>query len=417
VLVAAALLLPACSDDGGPATAEPSSGRLEADCAAAVEQILLTTQRYLDSIAATSASAPAEPDPEPPAAADPAEAEQQYTSALAGVREHVDSIGCDQAQFRRDLVSGLEGLRAGGPVATAVLAQLQVESGGARRTATVPPGGDLVRAVAAAPEDGVVQLEAGEYQLPETLVLLRGVTIRGAGRDLTTVRSSDETVVLVLTGEPVTLDALTLTRSGEQPGSVLSASPSATLAVTAARISGGRTDDAGTGGIGVLMAAGDGGQGGPARRTSLRFLDSEAVDNAVAGVVLAGEHRAEIAGSVVERSGQCGICFLSTTDGTVADSRLSANAAGLVVSGDARPVVRSLTIDGGEVGVQVLERGAPQLDGTTVRGSAQAAFLFADQGRGLVRGSTCEGTAPGIVVGPASAPELDVNDCTLVRGP
>lgn len=91
-------------------------------------------------------------------------------------------------------------------------------------------------AVAAAARGATVQLSAGTFELTDTLALLRGVTLRGAGRDATVLQ-----------------DGVT---------------------------------------------------------------DSE-IDNAVAGVVTAGEHRAEIVRTVIERSGQCGVCYLGISDGEV----------------------------------------------------------------------------------------------------
>jgi hypothetical protein len=140
------------------------------------------------------------------------------------------------------------------------------------------------------------------------------------------------------------------------------------------------------------------------------------LDNAVAGLVVSGEHRAELTRVLVERSGQCGICFLGMSDGTVAESRLTANAAGLVVGGDARPLVRTSTVERGQVGVQALERSAPVVEDVTVRGSERAAFVFAGTSTGAVRRSTCESVPFGIVVGPQTAPEVDGNTCALARG-
>ncbi|MFP5219895.1 MAG: right-handed parallel beta-helix repeat-containing protein [Actinomycetes bacterium] len=405
------LAVTGCSEDATPGPPPDPAAQVQDDCAAAVDALLDTAQRYLDSIGTTSPDGGATPSP----AADPAQAEQEFTSALSNVRAHAASIGCDPEEFRDDLTEGLRGLRAGGPVARAVLLQLQ---GGRPPDGPVPPGGDVAAAVAAAASGSVVELAAGEHVVDETLVLLSGVTLRGAGRDETTLRSSAaDGVLLVLTGEPVAVDALTLSRSGDAPGNVVSASPAAELSITSARVSGARGDAEGTGGIGVLMAAGAAGQTGPSRRTTLRLLDTDLVDNGVGGVVLSGEHRAEITRSSVLRSGQCGICFLATSDGTVTDTRLTDNAAGLVAAGDARPAVRTLTVEGGDVGVQALERSAPQVEGSTVRGVLRAAFLFADRSTGAVRGTTCTGAPAGIVVGPEAAPEVGENPgCGVVRG-
>ena len=67
--------------------------------------------------------------------------------------------------------------------------------------------------------------------------------------------------------------------------------------------------------------------------------------------------------------------------------------------------------------MQALERSAPQVDGSTVRGVVRAAFLFADKSTGAVRGTTCTGAPVGIVVGLEAVPEIGENtDCPPVRG-
>jgi hypothetical protein len=342
---------------------------------------------------------------------------QEFTTALHDIRGYAAILGCDQKVFRDDLVAGMRTLKTGGPVAHAVLLQLQSQTSGTPAPTTVAPGGDLAAAVAAAAAGATITLQPGTYELSDTLVLLRGVTLKGAGRDSTTVRSaSSDGVMLVLTGDAVELDALSLVHTGNAPGSVLSAAPTATLSLSGVRVAGARSDSAGGGGVGVLMAAGAAGQTGPARRTSLRMRDSEAADDAVGGVVVAGEHRADISGLTVQGSAQCGVCFLGTSDGTLADSRLSGNAAGLVVAGDARPAVSRISVDGGQVGVQVVDRAAPAVDAATVTGSTRAAFLFAGQTTGSITGSRCSGTPYGIVVTPQAAPTVLRDDCPVARG-
>jgi hypothetical protein len=114
LLLAAVLGLSACTGDGEEPVAEPTGDRLETDCQAAVDQLLVTAQRYLDSIGGTSASGAAEPEPDPNGL-DPAEAEREFTSALSNLRTYAGSIGCDPAEFRDDLAAGMRELQAGGP--------------------------------------------------------------------------------------------------------------------------------------------------------------------------------------------------------------------------------------------------------------------------------------------------------------
>lgn len=408
------------SQDEARAAASASAAKAAEDCRTTAAAVVDSSRRYLDSIESTSSAAAgsgaATQAPAPPADQD--QRSQELSDALADLRSYAAELGCDPGDFRDQVAAGLESLTAGGPVANAVLLQLRADTAPAGTVDQVPVGGDVAAAVAAAPSGATIELAAGVHVLEQTLVLLRGITLRGAGRDATVLRSSAPGGnVLVLTSEPVVLEGLALDRPEQAPGSVVSAAPVVTLTLASARVSGARTDGDGAGGIGVLLAAGPGGQPGLSRRTSFRFLDSEAVDNAVAGLVVGGEHRVEVARAVVAGSSQCGICFLSTSDGTVTGTTLDANLAGVVAAGDARPVLTGATVTGGDVGLQAMERSAPQVTGSTVTGSGRAAFLFADAARGLVDGTTCTDVEVGIVVGPQAAPDVRQNPgCRLVRG-
>ena len=420
-VLALALLSAACSGGSSADPPPPAEDDRAADCAAAVTSLLAITQGYLDSVAGTSAS-PAGDQPAPAQSAggdpNPAVQQEQFTQALQDIRGYAGRRGCDPQGFQSDLAQGLSGLRAGTPVARAVLLQLQADSAPAPpRSAPLQPGSDVAAAVAAAPAGATVSLAAGTFVLGDTLALLRGVTLRGAGRDATVLSSTArDGVLLVLTGDVVTLQDLALQHTGTEPGSVVAAGPAATLVLTGSRVSGGRSDADGQGGVGILMASGGSGQSGPARRTSLQVTDSEVLDNAAAGVIVAGEHRAEIARSAVARNGQCGICYLGRSDGAVRESSLADNAAGLVAGGDAKPSISTTTVDRGEVGIQVLDRAAPEVTSSTFSGAKRAALLWTGMSTGRIDGNRCVDVEFGIVVGPDAAPLLQNNDCAVARG-
>lgn len=431
LVVAACLLLVVACDRGATdrELADAADARRAADCAAAVDALLGVTQRYLDSIEGTSATSQApsaESTPEAtstpdgastPDDADPNADAEQLNDALSNIRAYAAGLGCDAETFQDDLSRGMQELSAGGPVARAVLLQLQADEAGGVAAGVLAPGDDVAAAVAAAPSGATVELGPGTHELSETLVLLRGVTLRGAGRDATVLQSpTPGGVVLVLTGEPTALQDLALAHVGPDQGSVVSGGPAATLSLTGARVVGARADSEGVGGVGILMAAGSGGQTGPVRRTTLQVTDTELLDNAVAGIVVAGEHRAELVRATVERNGQCGVCFLGTSDGGVRESRFADNAAGIVAGGDAKPSVQGSTITGGEVGLQVLDRAAPEVAGNTVTAARRAAMIWTDTAAGRVDANRCVDVEFGIVVGPGAMPFLAENDCRVARG-
>lgn len=407
----------ACSGSSGGGD-RAAADRKAADCNGSATSMLTVTQRYLDGLETTSRTGTTAPGPSPTADTADHSDQQQFAEAIRNIRAYATSHGCDPVAFQQVLSSGLQRLRTGGPVARAVLLQLR---GPARNkapgSAALRPGDDLASAVASAPSGSTVVLGAGTFVVDDTIAVLRGVTLRGAGRDRTRLQSAVAGgPVLVLTSEQVTFEDLTLLRTGTVPGPVVSAGPAATLVLRGARVSGARADAQGRGGIGVLMSGGPGGQTGPRRRTSLTVLDSELLDNAVAGVVVGGEHRARIERTLLARSGQCGVCFLGTSDGVVTHSRFVDNSAGIVAGGDGRPLIVATSITGGQVGVQAIDRSAPELRGVTVTGAARAAMIWTGTARGRVEGSRCVSDPFGIVVGPRALPFVGTNSCAVARG-
>lgn len=394
---------------------------LGADCDAKVDSVLAVGQRYLDSIDGLRAPDPAADTGRPTVTPSPgegaAERSAQFRDALADVRRHAASVGCDADRFQARFRSGLSELNASGPVSRAVQQQLLADADGRTRLpGPLPAGGDLAAAVASTDAGGTLRLEPGTYRLDDVLVLLRGVTLEGAGRDATTIESAAGAAVVVLTDEPVALRGLTVRTSGTQPGTVVTAGPGADLLLSGARVSGGVVGPDGQDGLGVLMAAGEGGQTGPRRRTTLRADDVDVAGNGGGGVLLSGEHRLEATALSVTGNGVCGLCFVGLSDGVAADSVVEGSPAGVLVGGGARPVLRSLDVRGGEVGVQVLGTAAPELDNVRVEGASRASVVFADSATGVVRGATCTGSEFGLVVGPSAAPTVEGEGCQLARG-
>lgn len=399
-----------CGSGDGPAAAPTPAGAADAaDCRATVDALLGLTQRYLDGIDDTSVEGGRVDDVDAPLD------EQEYSQAIGNLRTYADSVGCPREQFEQRLRQGLGALDTGGPLARAVLLQLQAGPAATRpRTVALAPEQDLERLLATLPDGSTVQLEQGRYALPERLTLLRGVTLRGAGRDRTTlVAASGGTVVL--TAEPVRLEELAVVSQEGATGSLLTAAPTATVTLSRVALSGAREQADGGGGIAVLLAAGPAAQPGVQRRTTLTATDVELRDNAVAGVVVAGEHRAALDQIVVERSGQCGVCFLDSSDGSLRRGQVTDSDAGVVVAGSSRPLVESSTFTGGEVGVQAADEAQPSVTGNTVTGSRRAGLIWVGQARGRIDANTCRDVPAGLAVADTAAPDVGENDCDVVR--
>ncbi len=422
-----ALALGGCSGDAASRPDPTTSASLaaEIDCTAAVDSIVFATQRYVDSYAAGSAVAASDATTEAPssspsgAPASPtptAYSDADFQADLSAAQGVIAERGCDPARVRADLENGLADVTPQGAVADAVLRQLTASLTG--RLAPEPttreasPGDDLADVLAALPEGSTVTLAPGEYGLSDPLVLLTGVTIRGAGRDATTIVSTaPEAAVLVLTAGRVELADLTVRHEGDAPASGMLAGPAASVVATGVRFAGGRVDAEGLGGSGVLMFAP--GEDAAGRGTTLEATDTEFADNAGGGIVLTGGHQASVVRGTFHGNGQCGICFLGAVGGSVEDSTFEGNGVGIAVTGTAAPALLRNTIAGGEVGFQASDQAAPVVDGATISGSARAAVIYTGTASGRLDHVTCVDVPFGIVVGPSVYPELGENTCAL----
>ena len=425
-LVALALVLGStgCADGEGSEDGATSSTTesTEQACQAAVDAIVDATERYVSGYEAARTVAAGDATSEEPATATTAPtgeeplSETDFQTALTEADAALRGNRCQPAAIRDELVERLGSVSAEGPVADAVLRQLTASLTGrvaaAEEVTTVAPGTDLRDVVAALPDGATVELQAGEHRLDGSLVLLGGITIRGASRDTTTIVSTaPDAAVLALTHRRVELTRLTIRRAGDAPGSAILGGSSASVVVSDARLSGGKADAAGQGGAGVLMYASEREAAG--RGTTLEVTDTEIHDNEAAGIVLSGGHRASIVRATFRANGQCGLCFLGNTDGSIEDSTFTDNGLGIAVTGTSKPTLLRLRITGGEVGIQAGDRSAPILDAVAVSSPRRAALIYTGAAAGSIDRLTCEDEPFGIVVSPEAHPVVAETDCEL----
>lgn len=435
LLTTAMLALTACaSTGGGPAGSSASSvvgtsrAHVESECTDAVAAIVAATGRYVDTYAEASADARAPGTPTAPAPSAPpptastasptpsAYSDAEFQRELTGAQQVLVSLGCDPARTREALESGLGRLSPRGAVADAVLRQLTAGLTGRLsqepQVRAIAPGEDLMTALAESAPGSTLELAPGEFRVTQPLVLLSGVVIRGAGRDRTAIVSTaGEAAVLALTDGRIELRDLTVRHEGRTAASAVLGGPAASLVVTGSRLTGAVSDAAGQGGSGILMFGT--GTEGSGRGTTVEVTDADLSGNQVAGLVLSGGHRASVARSDFRDNGQCGVCFLDSSGGSVQGSRFAANGVGVAVTGSARPSLVDLTVTGGQVGIQAGDTAAPVLSRVSVTGSARAAMIYSGKAAGRIDGAVCAKVPYGIVVGPDAYPDLGTNRCAV----
>ena len=384
--------------------------------------MLSVTQRYVATFNIDQKAPPATTTPSPSAtttAAAPGVSPQQYADSISTARQRLATNHCDQTRFHDALAAGLPGVKSKGAIAGAVLAQLRVslttQLPSAPVTREVTPRDNLSEVLAAIPEGSTVRMSAGTYRLPDSLVILRPVTLVGAGESATVLTSdAAEAAVLIMTGASVSLDSLTVRRVGTTPGSGIVTGPSATLALHAVRITGARAAADGSGGVGVLLTASA--TGTPSKAVTFRATDSDFSGNASAGVAAGGTHRTAIASSRFDHNLQCGMCFLGAAAGTIADSTFTRNSVAIVAGSTATPLVRGNHVSGGDVGIQASGSAQPTISDNTITGVARASMVFIDSAAGTVDGNNCSGDRAGIAVAKSAYPYVGHNSCRVTIG-
>lgn len=414
-------LLAGCTATPAPEPSDTEAARAQ-ECADAAADIVtaaeeLVAEYELPDPAASpdpEASAPTgEPEPAPTATSD------AIADAIAAARETRNRLGCDPEQFAAKLRTDLDEIEPDGAIAQAVWRRVSASVLGTveqePREWVMSPDENLPDVLARAAEGTTVVLPAGTIEVDDTLVLLAGVTLRGAGRDATVLRSSaPDAAILVVTASVVRLEGLSLSLAAGVPTSGIVGGPSTSLALTGVRVTGATTEGEGAGGAGVYLSAHA--SEGAGRGTTLEVTDSMFDANAWAGLAVAGGHRISVESSTFAGNGGAGIVLLDATTGSIGSSTFTDNPVGLAAAGTSAPTILGSTFTGGTIGVQADASAAPVLDGLTISGAGSAAVIFGGTSGGSVNGTTCRDVANGIVIADTAAPTLGSNECTIARG-
>ena len=419
-VVIAVVLLAGCSaSPGGEASVTPTADS-EQQCAAAVDDLVSAVDTLVSDYAQPDGTqTPATPQAGEGGDGASVPGDQALADAAAKARSARERLGCDAKAFQSHLEDGLGAIQPSGAIADAVWRRVTASLIGTMRQDTgeyeVAAGEDLRDVLARAPEGTTLVLPSGRTDVGQTLVLLAGVTLKGAGRDETTLASTaSDATIIVATGSLVKLQDLTVEMTADHPSSGLVAGPSASVSLTGVRIAGATAAQGAVGGAGVYLSA----QGAEAsgRGTTLEVTDSLFEHNGWAGVAVAGGHRVSIQSAQFTGNGGAGVLFLDASTGSIDGTSFTDNAVGVAVSGTAAPVIIGSSLVGGSVGVQVDETGAPVLDGLQITGASSAAVIFGGEAGGSVGGTACPGVPHGIVVSDTAAPTIGDNACPVVRG-
>lgn len=368
---AVTVLLSACQ--GAPSsppsptpTAAPAS-----TCEDLAVQIVDAVQDYVDSFAGVDAGG----------VANAANARQgEFAETTAALRERGDTLGCEPDGLADLVRAELARLEGGTPVQDAIADTFRADPLGTVDPSdpqpvvtTVSSGPELAAALLTVGSGSQITLSPGEYVFTAPLVVLRAVTLIGAGADETRISSSSPGAALIVatTGDLRLVD-LALAHVGEEPASVALVA-SGGYAFERVRVSGARSDTDGVGGFGVVLRPDANPLTGGG--TLQRLTDVEAADNEGGGIVVGGTAQPTITGASITGASGCGICFVESGGGTVEDSQVTGVQAGLRVDDDAAPAVARLTVVAAQAGIAVTGAGAPTVRNSDLEANATGAEI------------------------------------------
>lgn len=397
-----AVLATACqgAGDGSPADTTPSTPPTASataptapatvdvdaveDCPGLAVALVDALQQYVDSFAGVTAEGV-------PQVAEATGADLQ--TVTADLRGRAEELGCDAATMGPLVRDELDRLEADSPVQEAVVQTLRSDPLGTLDpsdpdpvTLTVSTADQLLRALANVGSGSTIQLDAGTYELDDTLVPLRPVTIEGAGAEDTVLRSSAPgAAVVVATDGDVHLGGLTVEHVGDDPASVVVVH-SGGYQLEDLAVRGGTADDDGAGGFGVLLSQAATLLTDPAPADGRTVRDVHLENNEGGGILVAGPQEPSLSEITVAGTGGCGVCWIGRAAGTLTTATITGQQTGVRVEESAHPTVVGVAVEDAGVGVALVGSGTTRVRDVTVSGTGEAGIIVAEQARPELRG-------------------------------
>ena len=436
----AAALCAACSsssDDAPSATATTTTSTTtplvlytEAQCAAKATAAAQPLQDFVDQYQGLTADEWNALDPPPDI--------QAVQDDVIAIAQEAADHGCDPTKLQEGLDVAVANLEATSEVGNAIVAALrglgpplgppQVVTvpettqprDVAPSTVTIELGGDVdeqLRAALDTVADGsTIQFGEGVYDVSEPVVVNIGVSFVGAGRNLTTLRSTAEGVSVAFVGPGgFAMTDMTLEHIGGTEASVLLAIEGP-VHVARAIVRGGVVGESAEsgGGHGIVFAF-DPIEGFPERSDSeragpLTIEDTTVTGNAAAGILSTGRASPQITASTISDNGGCGLCYVANSRGSVTDTTVQGNEIGVQAGDNTAPRLRDSTFSGNTtVGITFDGASTGSLTQSTVEENGSVGIQIAGTSPASVTGNTIAKQGVGVLATDSSTPTISTN--------
>jgi hypothetical protein len=302
-------------------------------------------------------------------------------------------LGCGGQEYLDLLGSELEQLQPGTGVQRAVAGTFisgllggDDPSDPGASTIEVTTAAELDAASRVAGTGSTIELAAGDYAIAAPLVLLRGVTVIGAGADTTTITSTAPGAgVLVATRGTVTLQGLTVIN--DAPSASVVAITRGGLTLQDATVAGGRRDADGNGGYGLILAPDTTLEVGTHTVTDTTFNDNDG-----GGILIDGPISPTLSGLEVNATTGCAVCWIGESSGTLEGATITGGDVGVRAEDTASPTISEVSATDAAVGAVVLGTSTPSMSDVSFIGGSVGIAVDGDAAPELVRVSLTDNT-------------------------
>lgn len=312
-------------------------------------------------------------------------------------------LGCTGPAYRDLLAAELERLRPGTGVQRAVAGTFvsgllggDDPSDPGASTFEVATVDELQAAVAQAGTGSTIELAAGDYAIEESLVLLRGMTLVGAGRDATTITSTaGGAAIIVGTSDAATLRDVTVVNEASNASVV--AVTRGGLSVQDVVLEGGRRDTEGAGGFGLVLAPDT-----TLERGSHRVVDTTLRDNDGGGILADGPITPAFTRLEVEATTGCAVCWIGASGGRLSGATITGGDTAVRVEGTASPAITDLTAEDATIGAIIIGTSTPTITDSSLTGSDSGIEVGGGATPELVRVTLADSADVGLRLGGTS---------------
>lgn len=337
-----------------------------ATCPELAARIVDAVQDYVDSFAEVSAG---------DVGGAVSARQSDFEDAASLLRARGRELGCDPDELADLIRDELGRLTGGTPVQDAVVDTFRADPLGSVDPSDPGPAEvqvssaqQLVTAVAGAGSGSTIKLAPGTYALNAPLVLLRPITLVGAGdgrnpdQVSSIVSAAAGASVIAATSGNFGLSDLTIEHSGERAASVLVVAGGG-YRFERIRVSG-AVAAGGAGGYGIVLSP----QSNPLTPTGdARVLTDVTLDgNAEGGVVIAGAEKPELSRVHVDGVAGCALCWVDQAGGSASDVTITGGQIGARVDDAASPKLTRVRVDDAVVGVAMSGSGSVRIEDSVV---------------------------------------------------